>query len=76
MPYPAILAVVFTLVQSNQHRSLEYPWDIPEIYPNPAKPEPKFHRMEDMLALRAKTEAEWVLAGALVLSEIFVFPIP
>nr|VFK22169.1 MAG: hypothetical protein BECKLFY1418C_GA0070996_111111 [Candidatus Kentron sp. LFY] len=44
--------------------------------PNPAKLEPKFHHMEDMLALRAKTEAGWVLASALVLSEIFVFPIP
>ena len=41
--------------------------------PNPAKPEPKFHRMEDMLALRAKTEAGWVLAGALVLSGFLFF---
>nr|VFJ93253.1 MAG: hypothetical protein BECKLFY1418B_GA0070995_104315 [Candidatus Kentron sp. LFY] len=73
MPYPAILAVVFTLVQSNRHRSLEYPWDIPEIYPNPAKPEPKFHRVEDMSALRAKTEAGWVLADALVLSGFLFF---
>nr|VFK00642.1 MAG: hypothetical protein BECKLFY1418A_GA0070994_11212 [Candidatus Kentron sp. LFY] len=40
---------------------------------NPAKPEPKFHRMEDMLALRAKTEAGWVLAGALVLSGFLFF---
>ena len=43
------------------------------IFPNPAKPEPKFHRMEDMLALRAKTEAGWVLAGALVLSGFLLF---
>nr|VFJ94654.1 MAG: hypothetical protein BECKLFY1418A_GA0070994_104227 [Candidatus Kentron sp. LFY] len=41
--------------------------------PNPAKPEPKFHRMEDMLALRAKTEVGWVLAGALVLSGFLFF---
>nr|VFJ87251.1 MAG: hypothetical protein BECKLFY1418B_GA0070995_10061 [Candidatus Kentron sp. LFY] len=41
--------------------------------PNPAKPEPKFHRMEDMSALRAKTEAGWVLAGALVLSGFLFF---
>nr|VFJ87828.1 MAG: hypothetical protein BECKLFY1418B_GA0070995_100810 [Candidatus Kentron sp. LFY] len=42
-------------------------------HPNPAKPEPKFHRMEDMSALRAKTEAGWVLAGALVLSGFLFF---
>nr|VFK17335.1 MAG: hypothetical protein BECKLFY1418C_GA0070996_10312 [Candidatus Kentron sp. LFY] len=29
-----------------------------------------------MLALRAKTEAGWVLASTLVLSGFFVFPIP
>ena len=43
------------------------------FHSNPAKPEPKFHRMEDMLALRAKTEARWVLAGALVLSGFLFF---
>nr|VFJ98862.1 MAG: hypothetical protein BECKLFY1418B_GA0070995_11302 [Candidatus Kentron sp. LFY] len=43
------------------------------LKPNPAKPEQKFHRMEDMLALRAKTEAEWVLAGAHWFSRDFCF---
>nr|VFJ95605.1 MAG: hypothetical protein BECKLFY1418A_GA0070994_105128 [Candidatus Kentron sp. LFY] len=43
------------------------------LKPNPTKPEPKSHRMEDMLALRAKTEAGWVLAGALVLSGFLFF---
>nr|VFJ94417.1 MAG: hypothetical protein BECKLFY1418B_GA0070995_10582 [Candidatus Kentron sp. LFY] len=43
------------------------------FHSNPAKPEPKFHRMEDMSALRAKTEAGWVLAGAHWFSRDFCF---